>query len=428
MPHDRARKIRAILFYSFSGLLAISLTIYLLWALRALLLPIIVGALLAYLCKPILAKRMMPWLPNGVRVILLLGFMMGGVVYTSQKIRSNIPSKEEQLVLQVRMNYKMHEKYIDLMGVDAKTGKGNFVYNLVKDELNPFMLQLSQALNLNPEQRRSFRKYYKENKKENPKLKQYYEYYRANLKRAKVEEAAIEAAKKEEQRKPASASDDEGEESASFIMATLGLISTWMLTPFVFIFLLFDNGQILKFFVRLIPNKFFELSLRIVDEVDTAIGNYLRGTFLECALVGGTIGLGLFLVGLDLKIALGIGAIAGIANAIPFLGPVIGLVVGLGYGLIVEEIDPVLGFVTLDGLFLAIVAVVIIAQLLDNSVFQPVVLGSAVNLHPLVVIVGVMGGSTIFGFAGMLLAIPAIVIFKVVTETLFKEMKAYRII
>jgi predicted PurR-regulated permease PerM len=69
-----------------------------------------------------------------------------------------------------------------------------------------------------------------------------------------------------------------------------------------------------------------------------------------------------------------------------------------------------------------------VAHLLDNAIFQPLVVGSAVNLHPLVVILGVFGGSLMFGFAGLIFAIPTIVVLKVVTETFFTGLKDYRII
>ena len=89
-PPDKARRIRGLLVYSAAFILAVSLCVYLFWALRTLLLPIIVGALLAYLCKPLLARRILPWLPNGVRVVLLLGFIGGGLAYSFKKIKSSI--------------------------------------------------------------------------------------------------------------------------------------------------------------------------------------------------------------------------------------------------------------------------------------------------------------------------------------------------
>ena len=72
--------------------------------------------------------------------------------------------------------------------------------------------------------------------------------------------------------------------------------------------------------------------------------------------------------------------------------------------------------------------VVLTAQFLDNAIFQPLVLGKAVNLHPLVVVIAVTGGSIVGGFWGMLLAIPTIVILKVVISTLYRQAKEYYII
>jgi len=69
-----------------------------------------------------------------------------------------------------------------------------------------------------------------------------------------------------------------------------------------------------------------------------------------------------------------------------------------------------------------------ITRVLDDVVFQPFVLGSAVNIHPLVVVVAIIGGSLIMGLWGMVFAIPTVVVVKAAVETLFKELKDYRII
>jgi predicted PurR-regulated permease PerM len=123
-----------------------------------------------------------------------------------------------------------------------------------------------------------------------------------------------------------------------------------------------------------------------------------------------------------------IGLISGLANAIPFLGTVIGLIVGLGYALIAENIVPLMPGLNPDDLVLYVVALVGIAHVLDNVVYQPFVLGSAVNLHPLVVVVAIISGSLLLGVWGMLFAIPTVVVLKTAVETLLKELKDYRII
>jgi predicted PurR-regulated permease PerM len=127
-------------------------------------------------------------------------------------------------------------------------------------------------------------------------------------------------------------------------------------------------------------------------------------------------------------VAIGIGLISGLANAIPFLGTVIGLVVGLGYALIAENITPLIPGLNPADLSLYVLALVGIAHVLDNVVYQPFVLGSAVNLHPLVVVIAILSGSLLMGVWGMLFAIPTVVVLKTAVETLFKELKDYRII
>jgi predicted PurR-regulated permease PerM len=205
-------------------------------------------------------------------------------------------------------------------------------------------------------------------------------------------------------------------------------LSIWMLAPVIFIFLGFDNGQMRRYFIGLVPNRYFELSLTVFDMLDEAIGRYLRGTLLECSLVGLTLAIGLFLLGIPLPVALMIGFVSALANTIPFLGPVIGLVIALSYSLIAESITPLIPGLDSQDLAFYVLILIGIAHLLDNVIYSPVVLGSAVNLHPLVVMIAIIGGSMMMGVWGTLLAIPTVVVAKTAIETLFKELKDYRII
>ena len=74
------------------------------------------------------------------------------------------------------------------------------------------------------------------------------------------------------------------------------------------------------------------------------------------------------------------------------------------------------------------VILIIITHVLDDLVFQPFVLGSAVNVHPLVVVIAITGGSLIMGLWGMLFAIPTVVVVKTAVATFFRELNDYRII
>jgi predicted PurR-regulated permease PerM len=123
-----------------------------------------------------------------------------------------------------------------------------------------------------------------------------------------------------------------------------------------------------------------------------------------------------------------IGVASGLLNAIPFLGSVIALVIGVSYALIAEDVRPLIPGLNPNDLALYVVILVVIAHVLDDVVFQPFVLGGAVNVHPLVVVIAIIAGSLIMGLWGMLFAIPTVVVVKTAVETFFKELKDYRII
>src|SRR5204862_3305301 len=106
-------------------------------------------------------------------------------------------------------------------------------------------------------------------------------------------------------------------------------LSAWMLAPLIFVFLGFDNGQIRRFFISLVPNRYFELSLTVLDRLDEAIGNYLRGTLIDCFLVAVTLTLGLILLGIPVGIAIAIGIVSGLSSAIPFPRTAIALGIGV---------------------------------------------------------------------------------------------------
>lgn len=399
-----------------SGLLLLSL--FLLWSLRSLFLPFLVGAFLAYMFRPFMNSLRHSWLPNGLRVVLLLSLFTGALSLGVHLIRKSLPDDRQKLELMVRSKYKFNEKLDHVMGINLKSGKGNWIYNIASGEIESIRKKINHLLSFNADEKSRFLAYLTSESPE--QAQKYQQYFDSNQKM----EALIEEAQDQSQGLALASA----KPNTSLLKSLLDSLSTWVVMPLTFIFLLLDNGKIFRYFIRLIPNRYFEVTLTTIDAVDVAIGKYLRGTFSECALVGLTFIIGLIVIGIPFNIAITIGVLAGLTNAIPFLGPLIGLAVGLAYAMIAENISPLLPFISQDNLVIAVFGVVVVAQVLDNVIFQPMVLGSAVNLHPLVVIFGVLGGSILFGFAGMLLAVPTIVIFKVVIETLYREFRAYYII
>ena len=424
---SKARKQRGLVVYTGTTILVVSVTLCLIWALRELIVPTIVGALAAYLCRPLLTSMKRKGLSHGLSILSLFFIFFVVIMGVTQQVQDLIPDDKGKLELRVRIQYKMDQKFKEFMGLNQPSDQkqGNMFYQLFGNEIQPSFNKLINTIMLDPHERILFEYFPIASEDEVGIDEKYYDYYIKNITNDQKRLG------KNYLRKPIEEENDgtqAGEEEESTLETIGNIISLWLAAPFVFLFLLFDEGQIKRSLVLPVPNRYFEMILTIIDNVDEAIGNYLRGTLLECSMVGLTFAVCLFAVGFEIQVALIIGAVAGLSNAIPFLGPAIGLVVGVGYSLIAESITPLIPWVTLDNSMLFVLGTVGVAQALDNAVFQPIILGSAVSLHPLVVIIGVMGGSILLGFAGMLFAIPAIVIIKVIFSTFFEEMKAYHII
>ena len=418
---ERERKVHRKVFNLTFLILALVFGGLLIWKLADLILPIIIGALLAFLFRPIKERFKIPWLPHELQV--LCSFAAIGLVlfFVFDNVRKHIPDERQKLELKVRLQYRLNEKYREMT---AKSGGGQAgaAAPLIAKEVGPLMDQLNALLALDRDERELFFKYRVGRNGEAPIEDKFFDYFRANQRTNKYVIPEKPPATTTPAAVPAGTTASEPPSGT-----TESDRSVWILAPMIFIFLGFDDGQIRRYFISLVPNRYFELSLTLLDRLDNAIGKYLRGTAMECCLVGLTLGLGLILLGIPVGIAVAIGVVSGLVNAIPFLGTVIGLIVGLGYALIAENITPLIPGLNPNNLALYVLILVGITHVLDNAIFQPFVVGSAVNIHPVVVVVAILGGSLLMGLWGMLFAVPAVVVLKAAVETLFKELRAYRI-
>lgn len=415
---NQSRKIRRWIVHSLSAGLFLATTIGLLVGLRTFILPFIMGAFLAYLFKP-LAKGFQT--SHWSKYLKLGGFLLGtgvfvwGLIWVTAK---SLPNEQEMVVLKVRLQHRLNERYKAWMGLDHE-GKGNFLYQNLGQELAPLKLQLNEYLNLNEKESGLF---LGSEKNEN-----YLRYYSEDLRELSDGKTKVHLQESYPVAPDAMSANEHGKKSG-ILAAIMKAASTWIIFPLVFIFFLLDQGEILHFFMRLVPNRYFELVHSVIANVDEALGKYIRGTLIECLLVGLSLAIGFYFCGFEIQVAILIGAIGGLTNAIPFLGTAIACVLSAGYSLIAENVQPIVPFINAENLMLASVGVVILVHFLDNAVFQPLVVGKAVNLHPLVVILGVFGGSMLCGFAGLIFAIPTIVILTVVVKTFFTGLERYKII
>ena len=415
---EQERKLRRRVFRLIFAILVLISGGFLIWKLSGLVVPVIVGALLAFLFRTIKERFKVTWLPHELQV--LCSFAAIGLVlfFAFDTARKYIPDDKQQLEYKVRLKYKLNEKYQQLVTKSPKE-KPSMLADFIQKQTGPLMDKINQLLELDRVQTEQFLHDRSGHFGGDNKILGYFE-ANQNTRRYGAPEETPAVAPAATTTIAASVQPPAARAGPSW--------EPWILAPLIFFFLGFDNGQIRRYFISLVPNRYFELSLTLLDRLDSAIGKYLRGTLMECALVGLTLCLGLILLGSPVGTAMAIGLVCGLLAAIPMLGTVIALVICLGYALIAENLEPLIPGLDPDNLPLYVLILVGITRLLDDVVFQPFVLGSAVHIHPLVVVVAIIGGSLIMGLWGMLFAIPTVVVVKTVVETLFKELKDYRII
>ena len=405
---------------------AMALGGYLVWGLRSLIVPMAVGGLLAYIVRPLVARLERLRVPRGLAIGLLLLVFGLAALFIVARIRAVMPSDIAVLELRSRALYTFNQRYQALMGLDPSLTHGNRIYRWLHGDLDPVVDRVNLLLALTPEERAQFVTVSPRGADEaRAGSDRLVHYDRANVETLKKRQptAGAEPAARSEAPPPATPASSS---RARTPLATLGeILSTWIVAPLMFLFLLQDVGEIKQGLLRAVPNRLFEPTLTVLADLDRALGAYVRGLFLECCLLGLTVGLFLTLIGVPPRWTIAIGIVTGASNVAPYLGSTVALVSALAYGLLAEDIRPLLPMVNPENFAIWVIAAVVLAQLLDNVVFEPVVLGSAVQLHPLLVVIGVVGGAILFGAVGLLLAIPAITVFKVLVSSTARQLKVY---
>ncbi len=400
------------------------LVVYVLWGIRSLILPVAVGGLLAYICSPVVVGLERYRVSRGLAIGLLLLAFLAGTLLIANLVRAGIPTEIRALDFKTRALHKLNERYTRLMGLDASP-RGNRLYRLVHDDLEPAMDRVNQLFALAPEERARFEQAHTA-QADRPEDSVLLAYDRENLetfgRRGLSADGGVPPGAA---RSPAAQA---GRRPSKTPLASLAaILSTWIIAPTVFLFLLRDTGEIKRAFLSLVPNRLFEPTLAVLADLDGALGSYLRGVFLECSLLGLAVAFLFAVVGIPILWALALGFIAGATNVIPYVGSAVALLAGLSYTL-VADIHPLLPMIRTDNVAIWLVVGVLLIELLKNVIFEPLVLANATTLHPLIVVIGVLGGGILFGLPGLLLAVPTITIVKAFVSSASTQLKAYGLV
>ena len=181
--------------------------------------------------------------------------------------------------------------------------------------------------------------------------------------------------------------------------ALLGWMANIVLVPVLTFFFLRDWDVLVARVGALVPRDHVGIVRKLAVESDAVLGGFLRGQLLVMLTLGVLYGIGLWMVGLNLGVLIGV--IGGLLTFVPYLGPAAVVVLG-GIAALVQFGDwPHLAGVG---------AVFAIGQVIESYWLTPKLVGGRIGLHPMAVIFAVLAGGSLFGFLGMLLALPVVAV------------------
>jgi predicted PurR-regulated permease PerM len=169
-----------------------------------------------------------------------------------------------------------------------------------------------------------------------------------------------------------------------------------VLIPVLTFYLLRDWDLLVARVHELIPRRYEQSVAQIAKQCDEMLGAFMHGQLLVMLSLGTVYSIGLWLVGLDMAFL--IGMLAGLVSFVPYLGFILGMLVA-GIAALMQFQDAIHLFYVL--------LVFGTGQMLESFLLTPYLLGDRIGLHPVAVIFAVMAGGQLFGFVGILLALPA---------------------
>ncbi|MCA8929913.1 MAG: AI-2E family transporter [Alphaproteobacteria bacterium] len=178
-------------------------------------------------------------------------------------------------------------------------------------------------------------------------------------------------------------------------VALFNLLSLLVITPIVSFYLLRDWDRLVARIDALLPRHHAETIRELVREIDRRVAGFIRGQLNVCLILGTLYATALSIVGLEFGLV--VGMLAGIVSFIPFVGSVLGFVVSVG--LAIAQFGEIHMIAIVAGIFAA-------GQVLEGNFLTPKLVGERIGLHPVWVMFALLAFGSLFGFVGVLLAVP----------------------
>ena len=194
----------------------------------------------------------------------------------------------------------------------------------------------------------------------------------------------------------------------------ISVLALLLVTPVIAFYLLLDWDRMCRIIDDSLPREHAPTIRRLLGEMDEAVGGFIHGQFVLGIILGAFYATALLIVGLDKALLIGI--FAGLISFVPYLGSTSGFVISVGVAL---------GQFWPDWIMVAIVAgIFLFGQFVEGNVLQPRLVGGRTGLHPVWLIFALFAFGTLFGFAGLLMGVPAAAAIGVLVRFAFERYRA----
>jgi predicted PurR-regulated permease PerM len=181
---------------------------------------------------------------------------------------------------------------------------------------------------------------------------------------------------------------------------TLNAVFIAFIIPFLSFYILKDFHVIQKGILNELPKQHRKQALRLLSDIDTALGSYIRGQFLVAVIVGVLSWIGYWIIGLPYTLLFA--SVVSLTNIIPYLGPYFGAAPAMLFAATISW-----------KMILYVILVNWIVQQLEGNVISPQVVGKTLHMHPLTIIFALLVGGELAGIMGLILAVPFFAVMKV---------------
>lgn len=195
--------------------------------------------------------------------------------------------------------------------------------------------------------------------------------------------------------------------SLGSVIGTIAQLATgFVMIPILLYYILVEGDKIPQKILHHIPTKYRPTIRRIMYRGNYQVSQYIRGQILVAAIVGLLFGIGYTIIGLDYGVTLAV--LSGLLNVIPYLGSFIAVVPALVIGLLISPL-----------MFVKVILVLAIEQTIEGRIVSPQILGNSMKIHPVTILLILVGAGHIFGLVGVILGVPGYAVIKVIISEIY---------